>query len=178
MLVLVTAVFLLCGVGSALRAQQVFGSIYGTVTDPSGAPVPNARVTITDQQKNTKSEVVSNESGNYQKGQLIPGIYTVEVQAPSFKRALSRDIRVDIDQAARLDVSLQIGDVAQSIDVTAAAPLLQADRAEVATNFSSEQLQNLPTLDRNFRAYELLVPGAQRFQVGTRTTQRIRRAAR
>ena len=159
----ISVLCLLVSMTGELRAQQVFGSIYGTISDPTGAPVPNSKVTITDQQKGTRSEVLSNESGNYQKGQLIPGIYTVEVETPSFKRAISKDVPVNIDQASRIDVALQIGDVAQQIEVSATAPLLQADRAEVATNFTANQLENLPTLDRNFRTYELLVPGAQRF---------------
>ncbi len=67
-------------------AQQVFGSIVGTVTDPSGAAVDNAKVTITDMEKGTKFEVATNESGNYTKGQLIPGQYQVSIEAPGFRR--------------------------------------------------------------------------------------------
>src|SRR5258708_7063572 len=143
-------------------AQQVFGSIYGTVTDASGSAVPNAKITITDQNKGTKTEVTSNESGNYSKGNLIPGTYMVDVEAPGFRKAVSRDITVNVDQAARVDVGMQVGEVTQEIEVTAAAPMLQSDRAEVATTFSSNQLENLPSFDRNFQAYELLTPGAQR----------------
>jgi hypothetical protein len=72
-------------------AQQVFGSIYGTVTDASGAVVGNARITITDREKGTKFEVTTNESGNYTKGQLIPGTYQVQIEAPGFARATSSE---------------------------------------------------------------------------------------
>lgn len=142
--------------------QQVFGSIYGTVTDATGSAVPNSKVTITDQNKGSKVETVTNESGNYSRGNLIPGTYTVDVEASGFRKAVSRDITVNVDQAARVDIAMQIGEVTQEIEVTASAPLLQSDRAEVATTFSSNQLENLPSFDRNFQSYELLTPGAQR----------------
>jgi hypothetical protein len=77
---LAAAVLLLCLSGTA-SAQQVFGSIYGTVTDKTGGAVANAKVTISDVNKGTKFEVTTNESGNYTKGQLIPGTYKVQVEA-------------------------------------------------------------------------------------------------
>ncbi|MDQ6700216.1 MAG: carboxypeptidase-like regulatory domain-containing protein, partial [Acidobacteriota bacterium] len=143
-------------------AQQVYGNIIGTVTDAQGAGVPQAKVTITDQNKNTKSEVTTNETGNYTKGQLIPGTYTVEVESAGFRKAVSKDILVNVDATARVDVALEIGNVSESVEVTAAAPLLQSDRADVATTFSSQQLVNLPSFNRNFQAYELLTPGTIR----------------
>jgi hypothetical protein len=142
--------------------QQVYGSIYGTVTDASGAAVPGAKVVITDQNKGAKYEAVSNESGNYSKAQLAPGLYTIEVSNTGFQKAVSKDVTVNVDQAARVDIALTVGDVATSVEVTAAAPLLQSDRSEVATTFTSNQLENLPSFDRNFQAYELLTPGTQR----------------
>jgi len=93
---------------------------------------------------------------------LIPGVYTIEVSSAGFTKAVSKDVTVNVDQAARVDIGLTLGDVTQSIEVTAAAPLLQSDRSEVATTFSSHQLENLPSFDRNFQAYELLTPGTQR----------------
>ena len=147
---------------SAAYGQQVFGSILGTVTDASGAGVPGAKITITDQNKGTKVGVATNDSGNYERGQLIPGTYTVEVESPGFRRAVARDVQVSVDQVTRIELTLQIGEVTQEVEVTAAAPLLQADRADVAVNYSSQQLENLPSFDRNFQAFELLTPGAQR----------------
>jgi hypothetical protein len=142
-----------------LPGQQVFGNIFGTVTDPSGAGIPNARVTITDQERGNVVEVTTNESGNYLRDRLIPGLYTVQVEGSGFRKAVSRDVRVNVDQGARLDVTLPVGDVTESIEVTAAAPLLQSDRADVATTFTSRQLTQLPNLDRNVQSYLLLTPG-------------------
>jgi len=143
----------------SLTAQQVFGSIYGTVTDPTGAGVPNTKVTITDQEKGTVFDVTTNESGNYTKDRLIPGVYTVEVESTGFRKAVSKDVRVSVDQGSRLDIALQVGNVSEQIEVTAAAPLLQSDRADVATTFTSRQLTDLPNFDRNVQSYLLLTPG-------------------
>jgi hypothetical protein len=142
--------------------QQIFGSIVGTVTDATGSAVPNAKVTITDQNKGTKSDITTNESGNYTRGQLIPDLYMIEVEAPGFRKAVSKDVRVSVDQVSRVDISLQLGEVTQEVEVTAAAPMLQSDRADVATTYSTQQIQNLPLFDRNFQSMELLAPGTQR----------------
>ncbi|MDQ2774050.1 MAG: carboxypeptidase-like regulatory domain-containing protein [Acidobacteriota bacterium] len=92
-----------------LYGQEVFGSIYGTVTDQSGGAVANAKVIITDQNKNTKSEVLTNESGNYNKGQLIPGSYQVEIEAPGFSKVVSANLVVTVDQAARFTPQKRFG---------------------------------------------------------------------
>ncbi len=147
------------GIGNA---QQVFGRIFGTVTDASGGAVQNAKVTITDQSKNTQFTATTNESGNYEKGQLIPGSYTVSVEAPGFAKQQFKDIAVQVDNAARVDASLQPGNVSETVEVTAAAPTLQADRADVQTTFTSKELIDLPLLGRNSQALELLSPGTSR----------------
>ena len=155
LLVMAALVFL----AQSATAQQVFGSIYGTVTDQTGAGVPNAKVTITDQSKNTKFDVTTNETGNYTKERLIPGSYTVEVEATGFRKAVSKDIVVNVDAAARVDVAMTVGNVTEQVEVTAAAPLLQSDRADVATVLTSKQVVELPSYNRNFQSYELLLPG-------------------
>ena len=155
-------VLLSCFAAVQLAGQQVYGSIYGTVTDATGGAIPNAKVTITDQNKGTKAEVVTNEAGNYTKGQLIPGTYTVDVVNQGFRKAVAKDVLVSVDAGARVDLALQIGDVTQEVEVTAAAPLLQSDRADVATTFTSKQLTELPNLNRKFQSYELLTPGTSK----------------
>jgi hypothetical protein len=149
-------------VASNVFAQQVFGSIFGTVADPTGAAVAGTKVTITDQNKGTKFEVTTNESGNYTKGNLIPGLYQVEVEHTGFRKAVTPDVNVGADRAVRVDFALQVGNVTESVEVTAAAPLLQSERAEVSTTYTTQQLMNLPSFNRNFQAFEILTPGAQR----------------
>jgi len=153
----------LIGFSQTARAQQVFGSIVGTVTDPSGAAVNNARVTITDMQKGTKFEVTTNESGNYTKGQLIPDQYQVSIEASGFQKTVSNPITVQVDQVSRYDVALQVGNVTQEVEVTAAAPLLQSDRADVQQTFDYHQVEEMPSVGRNLQAFELLQPGSVPF---------------
>lgn len=159
---LATFAIAVCLLSADANAQQVFGRIFGTVTDASGGAVQNAKVTITDQNKGTQFVVESNESGNYDKGQLIPGTYQVEVEATGFAKQQFKDIGVLVNAAAKVDAALQPGNVNQTVEVTAAAPTLQADRADVQTSFTSQQLIDLPSLGRNAQNYELLAPGTAR----------------
>src|SRR5579875_3287445 len=150
---------LLLVLGGSANAQQVFGSIIGTVTDPSGSAVTNATVTVTDVAKGTSSSVTTNDSGQYTKGQLIPDPYTVTIEAPGFQKVVSNQLTVQVDQATQFNASLQVGNVNQEVEVTAAAPLLQTDRADVAQTFTSQEISQLPSIGRNLQAFELLNPG-------------------
>jgi len=149
----------LCFSASISYAQQVFGSIFGTVTDPGGAVVANAKITITDLNKGTKFELVTDSAGNYNKGQLVPDAYTVTITAPGFSRVVSSRLEVRVDDAARFDAALKVGDVTTEVEVTAAAPLLQSDRADVAQTFSSQEINDLPNIGRNLQEMSLLEPG-------------------
>ncbi|MGA2601201.1 MAG: carboxypeptidase-like regulatory domain-containing protein, partial [Bryobacteraceae bacterium] len=141
-------------------SQQVFGSIYGTVTDPSGAAVANVKVTISDIDKGTSFDVTTDSSGNYTKGQLIPDRYKVTAESAGFQKVTSDAIPVRVDEAARFDVKLTVGNVSTEVEVTAAAPLLQADRADVAQTFTAQQITDLPNIGRNMQSMELLQPGS------------------
>jgi hypothetical protein len=145
-----------------VQAQEVFGSIFGTVTDASGGAVANATITVTDISKGTSSTVTTDASGNYNKGQLIPDTYRVVVEATGFGKVTSNEIVVQVNQASRFDAPLQVGNVATQVEVTAAAPLLQADRADVAQTFTGKELNELPNIGRNAQEFELLNPGTAR----------------
>jgi hypothetical protein len=141
------------------NAQQVFGSIFGTVTDANGGVVPNAKVTITNLAKGTTFELSTDAAGNYNKGQLIPDEYRVTIQATGFQKVVSSALQVRVDDAARFDATLAVGDVTTEVEVTAAAPLLQSDRADVAQTFSAKEINDLPNIGRNLQSMELLNPG-------------------
>ena len=115
------------------------------MTDKSGGGVAGAKITITDVNKNTRSEVTTNESGNYSKGQLIPGAYQVQIESSGFSRVVSSTLTVSVDQAARFDAVLSVGNVTEQVEVTAAAPLLQADRADVALTLLPSKSPSSPT---------------------------------
>lgn len=144
------------------RAQAVYGSINGTVSDPQGAAIPNAKVTITDLTKNQSRTVETNTDGNYSATSLIPGTYQVKIEQQGYKSVV-QDVEVNADVATQTNFALQLGDVAETVTITGGAQelSLKTDRADVATTFSQEQLQELPTFDRNFTRFTLLTPGTQ-----------------
>lgn len=160
LMLLIGMAFALASSTSISYAQQVFGSIFGTVTDPGGGVVAGAKVTITDVNKGTRFEVVTDSSGNYNKGQLIPDTYTVTIEAPGFSKVTSGNLEVHVDEAARYDAAMRVGEVTTEVQVTAAAPLLQSDRADVAQTFSSKQIAEMPNIGRNLQSMELLQPGS------------------
>ena len=143
-------------------AQAVFGSINGTVTDPQGAAVVGATVTVTNVNKGTTDTATTNDSGNYSVTHLIPDVYSVKIEGSGFKAAEQRDIAVAADTVARVDVQLQVGSTTEAVEVTAVAPQLKTDRADVATEFNTRAVQDLPILNRNFTNFELLTPGTQK----------------
>ncbi|MDQ2841887.1 MAG: TonB-dependent receptor [Acidobacteriota bacterium] len=108
----------------------------------------------------------TNESGQYTKGQLIPDIYRVTIEAPGFQKAISSELTVQVDQATQFNASLQVGTVNEQVEVTAAAPLLQTDRADVAQTFTAKQISELPSIGRNLQAFELLNPGTSKTMFG------------
>jgi hypothetical protein len=142
-------------------AQTVFGTIFGTVTDPAAGKVPNARVTITEVDKNVILDTTTNASGNYSRGQLIPGNYRVEVEAAGFRKAIIEPVIVRVDQTARVDVQLSVGGVSETVEVTSGPALLETTKTEVATTFTSQQIVGLPNLSRNLVSMMFLVPGVQ-----------------
>ncbi len=157
------AVFIvLCSlwVPSAL-GQAVYGSILGSVTDPSGAAVNGAKITVTSQTKNVSTEVTSNESGNYDVTHLIPDVYVVRIEAQGFKNLEFRDIQVSADNGSRVDGKFQVGGSSETVEVTSEAPQLKTDRADVSVEFTGKQLMELPIFNRNFQSLELLSPGTQ-----------------
>ncbi|HUA16574.1 MAG TPA: TonB-dependent receptor [Verrucomicrobiae bacterium] len=158
----VAALSLVCMAYVPAFGQAVYGSILGTVTDPSGAAVPNAKVTVTSQTKNTSQETTTNESGNYSVTHLIPDVYTVRVEGTGFKTLEFKDIQVSADTGARVDGQFQVGSTSEQVEVTAEAPQLKTDRADVSIEFNSRAVEDLPVLNRNFTSFELLSPGTQK----------------
>jgi hypothetical protein len=158
------AVFaLLCSLWTPFAsAQAVFGSILGTVTDPQGAAVVGAKVVVTDQNKGTVEQTTTNESGNYSVTHLVPDVYSVKVEAPGFKATEQKDVAVSADTGVNVNMTLQLGSASESVEVTSEVPQLKTDRADVAIEFNSKYIEDLPVLNRNFTNFELLTPGTQK----------------
>jgi hypothetical protein len=158
--------------GSArISAQAVFGSIVGTVTDPTGAVVPNATVVVTDVGKGTSQTVQSNASGNYTVSRLIPDTYTVKATAQGFSPAETDNVIASAGGTLQVNLVFQPEGSTQNITVTAAAPALQTDNAAVSTVISQRQFQDLPNQNRNFSTFGLLVPGVQRSSFNIQATE-------
>ncbi len=145
----------------AARAQTLDTAILGTITDPSGAVVANATVTITQTATGVKRTTQTAADGNYQIRYLVPGEYSVEVQAPGFRTARAASIVIQINQSARLDFALQVGEVQQTMDVTSAAPLLQTENATLGEVVARERIVNLPLNGRTFTQLAALTPGVR-----------------
>src|SRR5205807_7853813 len=143
-------------------AQAVYGSVFGTITDPSGAAVAGAKVTVTSVGKNITEQATTNADGNYSITHLIPDVYTVKAEAPGFKSFQTANVVVSADTAARVDGQFQVGGTQETVEVTAEAPQLKTDRADVATTFDSRMVEGLPLLNRNFQSLELAAPGTQK----------------
>jgi len=160
--ILVAVCSLLCclWVPSAL-GQAVYGSILGSVADPSGAAVNGAKITVTSQTKNVSTDATSNDSGNYDVTHLIPDVYVVRIEAQGFKVLEFRNIQVSADTGVRVDGKFQVGGSSETVEVTSEAPQLKTDRADVSIEFSGKQLAELPIFNRNFQSLELLSPGTQ-----------------
>ncbi len=140
-------------------AQSVYGSILGTVVDSTGASIPNATVTVTDVDKGTSVSVKANGSGQYTVQHLISDVYTVTAEAPGFSKTTQANVRVFVDTAPKVDLQLAPGEASQTVNVTSEAPLLQTDRSDVSTILNARAVEQLPNVNRNFTAFELLTPG-------------------
>ncbi len=157
--VFVLFVFLLVSaVGRVSFGQAVFGNIAGTVTDATGAAVPNANVSIHDIDRSTDTHTLTNGQGEYAQGQLLAGRYQVQVTAPGFGSSASV-VNVHIDATVKFDAVLQVGAESSSVEVTDQTPLLQVDRAEVSTTLTTAEVEDLPVFDRNATGLVFTSPG-------------------
>ena len=125
-------------------AQTIFGTILGTVTDPSGAVMPDVVVTITNQGENTSREVRSDAQGNYQAENLKAGLYTVTVRATGFREVITKDMVVAARQTVRADVKLVMGTAAEQVTVVANPELINTESQTISSSFDSNEVLNLP----------------------------------
>lgn len=155
---------------SGLFAQTIDTAILGIVSDSSGAVVAGAAVTITQTATGIKRVAQTNSEGSYEVRYLVPGEYTVEVRAGGFRLARTNAFSVQINQQARIDVSMQVGDVAESVEVTAASPLLQTENATLGEVIGQEKIVNLPLNGRSFTQLAALTPGVRVSEANMYTT--------
>lgn len=140
--------------------QTATAQLSGRVTDTTGAAVPQAEVTVTNVGTDVSRVTRSNDSGVYLVNLLSPGNYRLTVTKQGFEKSVSETIRLDVNQAATLDVSLALGQVTQSVVVSANAALLNTTDAQLGTVVTQEKISDLPLNGRNFTQLLSLTPGA------------------
>jgi len=147
----------------AAFGQADKGTILGTVQDSSGAPAADTTVRVTETNTNIAHEAKTNDAGNYSFPLLDPGTYLVDAEHSGFKKASRAGVRLDANSTVRVDFSLELGSVSESVTISASAAILQTDRADLGTKIETKTLQNLPlTFNRNYQGLLGLVPGASR----------------
>lgn len=141
-------------------AQVLYGTLVGHITDPSGAAVPGVKVTIINQGTNTETSTTTNSSGDYTFSTIVAGTYTLQIAQQGFQAYKRTDVPVTINAVARADVTLTLGAVTQTVEVTGARPILQTDTSEVHANIDTPALTNLPVpLGRNYQQIYRAEPG-------------------
>lgn len=158
-------VVLLAGWASvgSLCAQAVNATLLGTVSDSSGASIAAAKVVATEVNTGVSRSSQTNGSGNYSFPDLPPGSYSIDIESPGFKRDRRLNINVVVNSSVRVDATLQPGNITESIEVTAAPPLLQTDRADTGRKIEASEAAALPLgVNRNFQGLLNLVPGTTR----------------
>ena len=144
----------------ALRGQTSFGSILGTVTDPSKAAIPGAGVTVTNENTGVSRAVETGAGGSYRVPSLLPGIYSVKAEHEGFQATEVKGVELQVNRAVTVNVVLEVGAVTETVSVVATAPLLDTADATVGTVVNNESVVSLPLNGRSFTDLILLVPGS------------------
>ncbi len=147
--------YLFCGIASA----QTLGQIMGAVTDPSGAAIPNARVTVTNMATSAERDTMTNTAGLYVFPDLLPGTYEVRVTVPGFDATRKPNIPLQVQQTARIDFPLKVGQATQTVEVSANAAQLSTENATVGTVIEEQRIIDLPLNGRSYFSLVALSPG-------------------
>ena len=162
---------------------QTFGEITGHVSDSSGASVPQATITLTNTGTSAVRAATTTDAGDYSFPSVAPGTYSVRVEHPGFKAVAANNVAVQVQQAVRLDFTLEVGQLSQSVEVAATADLLQAENSTVGTVIENRSIEQLPLNGREYLNLVALAPNtntlsppagqAQSRQGGDRSNQSI-----
>ena len=125
-------------------AQSTYGTVTGSITDPSGAAIAGAQVTLTNLGTSEKRTQPTGSDGLYSFANLFAGRYKVEVEMKGFKRVSHTDIVVELQQTSRIDLTMQVGEVTQTVEVTGETPLLQPETSSLGQVIEQRQANELP----------------------------------
>jgi hypothetical protein len=144
-----------------LFASGPTGTITGTVTDPSGAVVPKAKITVVNSATNAARDARSNDDGDFTVALLPPGRYQVTAESEGFRKSIFSDVVVNVDQTIRVDFALIVGAPTEEVRVKDTPPAIQTDTSTLGQVVNNRLVQQLPLNERNFLDFALLVPGSQ-----------------
>ena len=147
---LVMVLLFMWNTGRSALAQNAQGTIVGLVTDPSGAALPHAKVTITNKDTNVSLTFRTNHAGYYSAPAINPGPYTVTVDAPGFSEAVSQTLNLEVQQTLRQDVKLQLGSAASTVEVTASTQMLHTADTTTGQVLQANMIQALPIYGGDF----------------------------
>ena len=148
---------------SPVHAQSPTGRILGTVVDQTGASMTNAKVVITDVQRGSTRTLATDESGGFVAPNLLPGIYKVRAEARGFKSVERTDIQLEVAKDVRIDLTLQPGQVSETVVVSGEVPLVDATSSTLGGTLSNDVINDLPLNGRRYADLALLEPGVQKF---------------
>src|SRR5258705_11988964 len=147
-------------VATCAFAQRDLGTITGTITDPTGAAIPNAKVVITEDATGLSYEVQASSAGDYVRPLLKPGTYTITAEAPGFRRVAQKNVVLTPGERVGVFLTLAVGDVTQSVEVSTQAPLLQTESTTLGANINAQKMSELPLCgQRIFTFLARLSPG-------------------
>src|SRR5437899_4030938 len=154
---------------SYVAAAQAVGSISGSVADQTGAAVPQATITVTDQNTNQSRTVMSDSTGHYAAPQLPVGVYTVAITASGFQRMETRDVVLEVKQSRTLDFELRPSTVSQEVTVQSQVAQVEVQRQDATLGqiIHADQVSELPLNGRNFVQLALLGPGTTQGRAAT-----------
>ena len=156
---------------TSLFAQEYRGTILGRVTDPSGAVVPKAKITVINTETNTASDTTTNSEGTYRAPFLLPGTYKVVAEQAGFKKAEQPDVTVRAATAANVNLTLEVDSNAETVTVSGTPPLLETANADAGQNVPANYIANIPTsFYRNAANFARLAPGVTGQSMGTYTS--------
>jgi hypothetical protein len=147
-------------VQSLAFSQEVTAGLNGVITDPSGAAIAGARITATDLDRGTSFSTVTSSSGAWNLPRLPVGRYDVRAENTGFQAAVRSGVELQLNQNARVDFTLQVGATAQTVDVTAAPPILQTETTQLGSIIDARTNEQLPLATRNYVQLTLLTAGA------------------
>src|SRR3982751_1810670 len=142
-----------------LSAQQGTGELRGRVVDAQNAVLPGVTVVARNEASGQFREVVSGADGSFFMSALTPGNYEITAQLSGFKRYQRGNIRVEVGKTQSIDVQLQVGGIEQEVTVTAESPLVDTTTKQLGGSVPTQELQDVPSLNRNFTSYLSLLPG-------------------